>query len=261
MLPNLTSNWHFENDGVDSVSGHDATFHNGGSFVTAPPTMIDTYSRLNDGVDSYAKVDYHADLDTDSLTWVVWVYPTDTPGAPFTEFPFLMTNDRTVSATKGSTIGLNSNNGTWDARFILNWTGGTTKEHTITGLATNTKHCLIMSFDNTTKVFSVYVDNVLKAQSTETGKTLLANTNEWRFGTRQITASETLAGNFDEYAIFSEAISDGGVAIDEEAGGVVAQIWNGGDGIAIDTIGIGGVGALVNGGLINTGLTRGRLIN
>ena len=40
----------------------------------------------------------------------------------------------------------------------------------------------------------------------------------------------------DEYAIFNKAVSDGGVGIDELAGGEVAQIWNGGAGVAIDTL-------------------------
>lgn len=253
MLLNLTSNWHFENDGVDSVSGHDVTFHNGGNFNTAPPTMIGTYSRQNDGVDSYAKTPWHADFNTDSTTMVVWFYPTDIPGAVFTEFPFLMSNDSTSTSTRGRNIFIYSNNGTWVVRFVVYWSDGSFQQHAVFGLSTNELHCIKGSFDNTTKVLSTYIDGYLRAQTTHAGKTLKQNTNDWRFGTRQITAPETFAGYMDEYAQFSEAISDGGVAVDELAGGVVAQIWNGGAGIAIDTI--GEVAGRIRG--LGKGLTRG----
>jgi hypothetical protein len=61
-------------------------------------------------------------------------------------------------------------------------------------------------------------------------------------------ADREFDGLIDETAIWDRALT----------AGEVAQLYNGGAGIEIG-VGVGGVGTLVNRGLINSGLTGGRL--
>ena len=236
MLDSLVSNWHFENNGIDSVSGHTASFWLGGSFVTTP-VMIGTYCRDNDGFDSYGIVAHHTDYNNTSFTMVTWVYPDVAAGADWSKNPFLMTKDNTNSSARDKSIWILAFGGVWQARCTTYFTDATASQLSYaSGVSYGAKHCIIQTFDNTTKAHSFYVDGYLRGKAIITGKTVVNTNNQWRFGTRRLIPGDNFDGKYDEYAYFSRAISDGGVSVDTLCGGEVAQIWANGDGVAIDTL-------------------------
>jgi hypothetical protein len=77
---------------------------------------------------------------------------------------------------------------------------------------------------STTKI---YQDGVLKLSSAESNATTHASTGDtFRIGAR-LTNSSDVVGFVDEFAIYSEALTDGSVSVGATAGGQVEDIYNG----------------------------------
>lgn len=91
--------------------------------------------------------------------------------------------------------------------------------------STDAWHNLVVTFgSSTTKIYS---DGVLLSTSSESSATTHASAgNTFRIGARLSNTSEVL-GNIDEFAIYTEALTDGGVSDGATAGGQIEDIYNG----------------------------------
>ena len=86
-------------------------------------------------------------------------------------------------------------------------------------------HCIVVSFGSSTT--KMYVDGVLKT-STNQGATTTDGSigNNFRIGAR-LNGTGDLNGYIDEFAIYSEALTDGSVSVGATAIGQVGDIFNG----------------------------------
>ena len=97
--------------------------------------------------------------------------------------------------------------------------------HNTTRPSNNAWHCIVVSFGSSTT--KMYVDGVLKLSSSESNATTHASGgNTFRIGAR-LNGANSLNGYIDEFAIYSEALSDGGVSVSGTATGQVGDIYNG----------------------------------
>ena len=97
--------------------------------------------------------------------------------------------------------------------------------HNTTRPSNNAWHNAVISFGSSTT--KIYIDGVLKLSSSESNATTHASGgNSFRIGARLNGASE-LEGYIDEFAIYSEALTDGGVSVSGTATGQVGDIYNG----------------------------------
>ncbi len=97
--------------------------------------------------------------------------------------------------------------------------------HNATRPTNNAWHCVVCSFGSSTT--KMYIDGVLKVSSSESNATTHASGgNSLRIGARLGTPA-SLNGYIDEFAIYSEALTDGGVSAGSTATGQVGDIYNG----------------------------------
>ena len=97
--------------------------------------------------------------------------------------------------------------------------------HNATRPSNNAWHCIVVTFgSSTTKMYS---DGVLLLSGSESASTTHANSgNTMRIGAR-LNGAGVVLGNIDEFAIYSEALTDGSVSVGATAGGQVEDIYNG----------------------------------
>ncbi len=94
-----------------------------------------------------------------------------------------------------------------------------------TRVTKNAWHCIVVTFGSSTT--KIYQDGVLKLSSAESNATTHASTgNTFRIGAR-LTNTSDVVGFMDEFAIYSEALTDGGVSVGATAGGQVEDIYKG----------------------------------
>ena len=97
--------------------------------------------------------------------------------------------------------------------------------HSTTRVTKNAWHCIVVTFGSSTT--KIYQDGVLKLSSAESNATTHASTgNSFRIGARLNNAGDVV-GFMDEFAIYSEALTDGGVSVGATAGGQVEDIYKG----------------------------------
>ena len=97
--------------------------------------------------------------------------------------------------------------------------------HNATRPSNNAWHCIVVTFgSSTTKMYS---DGVLLVSASESASTTHSSGgNSFRIGARLSNTSDVL-GNMDEFAIYTEALTDGGVSVSANAGGQVEDIYKG----------------------------------
>lgn len=88
-------------------------------------------------------------------------------------------------------------------------------------------HHVVVSYNGTHG--KVYVDGVLESITAMSGD-IGVNANSFKIGARN-SGSNRWNGTIDEVALFNEALTDGGVAATETAGGQVAELYNSGAGL------------------------------
>lgn len=97
--------------------------------------------------------------------------------------------------------------------------------HNTTRPSNNAWHNAVVSFGSSTT--KIYIDGVLKLSSSESNATTHASGgNSFRIGAR-LNGTGDFDGYIDEFAIYSEALTDGSVSVGATAIGQVGDIYNG----------------------------------
>ena len=88
-------------------------------------------------------------------------------------------------------------------------------------------HHAVLTFGNSTS--KVFLDGVFKASAAVAATTAAIAGNGFQIGKRSsgFSATEVMDGYMDDFAIFSEELTDGGVSLNATAGGQVADLYNG----------------------------------
>ena len=106
----------------------------------------------------------------------------------------------------------------------------------------------------------IYVNGVLEASSTNASLTNPTTTDHWHIGV-SVDGTDThtrwFKGRLDEVAIWSRAVTDGGVSVGQTATGEIADLYNGGTGIEIGAA--ASIGQILRGKTLKS-LTMGRLV-
>jgi hypothetical protein len=243
LLDDLINNCYLNGNGNDEQSGN--SFNLTGA-VYSTTAKLGSHSVFFDGVNDIAAQQAVTNLDrSQPFALVCWFKAVAQPK----NFANIMGIRRNAAGSQGDGwMTIRFNNTASSLILSVSNTDSIFKSLTSgTGYEDDNWHLLIVGRNSANRL-RMNIDN-----GTEdlTGPVLAGNwweaTDIFRIGA-SITTSENYKGNVDNTLTYQKWPTTA----------EIAELWNGGVGVEI---GVGGVGALVNGGLINTGLTRGRLLN
>jgi len=162
-----------------------------------------------------------ADMNTDYMSYSFWFKKVvGTSG-----FFMFIGNDEPQSSLAGGRVYVDTDNiviqvsdSAYGPNTVYDWTEDTNWHH------------VVATFSETT--MKLYFDGVYRATAEWDGRSLIENTDWGIFGCP--SSYGTVSGTYimDEVAIFSKTLSDGGIAIDETAGGEIEEIYNSGSGLS-----------------------------
>lgn len=265
LIDGLISQWLANNNGDDSIGPHDMiSVSPSGYSVDA---KLGSHALIYDGIDDKSVVSHHADFN----------FGDGSSDSPFSVFQWVKMTDATIFRL------LFKNIDTSNAEYSFSTLGGGVADKLSVAFYDQTTANFIRR--DTTATLTGYEGTYILVGHTYDGSGSVNGiklyVGDQRVATTPVTGGSYTAmhplsgdvwigaGQFGGFAdglidttyIWNRAITDGGIAEGNAvgAGSDIDLLWNGGAGIEIG-IGVGAV-PLINGGLINTGLTRGRLLN
>ena len=134
--------------------------------------------------------------------------------------------------------------------FYLQSTG-VYEANTVAGIAQiNTWHLITCTFGS--GGMKVFVDGIYRANHANTNP-VTATINSAYIG--KLTGGLWFKGRMDELALWGKTLTDGGVSLNQTAGGEVAELWNGGAGVEVGAAVLRSYERVLRG--VNRGLGRG----
>ena len=226
LTTNWVGGWHLNNDALDaSGNGNNATA-TGGAIYDAIVKKLGSHAGIVDGVDDYFLVPYAASLNIGAGDFTVqaWVYMTE---AGTDKGVVVMDDGNSVISMYMTTANL--------VKFVARDAGAdAATASSTTALSINTWYHVVGVRSGTT--VKIYVNGVLEGSTTNAALGAVTTTDHWHIGV-SVDGTDTHArwfkGRLDEVAIWSRAVTDGGVSVGQTATLEIAELYNGGAGIEI----------------------------
>ncbi|MDH3975628.1 MAG: LamG domain-containing protein [Deltaproteobacteria bacterium] len=218
---NLNNNW---ND--SSPSGYNGT-PTGGANFNSNDKVLGSHSGSFDGVNDYVTFGNVLDVGDNDLSISCWIKTTDA------SYSNIISKGK--SGDYSWLININPATG-GKLRFVLFQPDANTYLYPVstTDINDGNWHHILCIFDQSAETAAIYIDGILEVlDNSPTGTFNKTSTANFRFGTMD-DGSGPYGGLLDEVNIWSRALSDGGVAVGQTAGGEVAQLYNSGTGIELE---------------------------
>ena len=238
LLNSIVSAWHLDSNANDAADGNNlavsgATFNNS-------IFKLGTGAIQFDGINDFCRMDLPSNLKTANFTYSAWIYL----DVGWSSIGVILSGNPRQARVGGkgsifqilpdqkAQIRIGDNSGS------LSTTGG------LTAMSTGAWHHIVGSYDGTD--LNLYLDGILDSQ---TSPAITIHWPDGAFGfpvpgqlyfgadkTNSLNCGSTCAdrnfffGLIDEINIWDRALTDGGVAVGNTAGGEIAQLYNNGNG-------------------------------
>jgi hypothetical protein len=247
LTDNLLANWSFdEGSGTTASDTSGSTNTHDGTLVNSP--VWTTSGKLNGALDfgsggsAYVEVPDHTELQlSTSFTISAWFYM---PSGGLSDLAGIVVKD---DGTRNYWVALWSD----EDVFFRTASGGTDiSVNTTAGVDEDAWHHVVAAYDSSANTGKLFVDGVLIETQSNVG-TPDTSTAKLTIGAQDTNGFRSFTDRIDEVAIWSRALSDGGVSDGQTAGGEVAELWNSGDGVQIPEpatmtlLGLGGLALLI----------------
>ena len=245
LTDNLISVWHTNNDWQDSWGTNHGTA-TGATFSTS--SKLGSHAGSFDGVDDKVAIAANASLDLSGEVSIMSWFNADT----------LDTANGNVIFGKYAPVHayLISTTGSPKIQFSLWFSATQYYVFSSTVLSTGGWYQVVGTRLGT--AMKIYLNGIYEATVACPAGAFNATSGGLEIG-RADSNANCHDGLIDELAIWSRALTDGGVAVGQTAGGEVAELWNGGAGIEIGAAAAASVGQILHGKTLKS-LTMGRLV-
>lgn len=227
LTDNWVGGWHLNNDALDSSgNGNDGTVY--GATFDATTKKLGSHALAVDGIDDYIYVAGGAgsslNVGGGDFTIQGWLYLTQVG----------VNQDFIACDLEPQTVRIRINTANkvlWEIRDSGSDIATATST---TALSINTWYHIIGRRVGTN--VKLYVNGVLEASTTNASLNNPDTTDHWHIGVGVDgidTHTRWFKGKIDEVAVWSRAITDGGVSVGQTATGEVAELYNGGTGVEI----------------------------
>jgi hypothetical protein len=221
LLTNVVAAYPLDGDSTDAAGSLDLTAPSAPSYAAGKFSQALT----RDGTTGETPVGA-ALFTSGSWTVSVWLRSTGGTGAVWAQLP--ATGVQGLPGRQGLAV-FNAAVGT----IVYGVAGSNTGVAAVGDIQNRWVH-LVVSMDGTTNTSRLYVDGVLRSENVEAGS--YGSSERFSLGGMHNVAGQTDspfgAGAVDECVVWSRALTDGDVAVDETAGGEIAELYNSGDGLA-----------------------------